>query len=128
MLLAKRVNPEWRDKVPAIVHIDCTARVQTIRREHNERLYLLLKEFEDLTGVPVLLNTSFNIRGEPIVETPADAMKCFLNTGIDYLVMHDILVSKNRSHRYFYPIVKWGSDVATMVKVGTAADLRGEED
>jgi carbamoyltransferase len=125
MLLAKRVVPEWRSKIPAIVHVDGTARVQTVRREHNERLYLLLKEFESLTGVPVLLNTSFNIRGEPIVETPADAMKCFLSTGIDYLAMHDVLISKRPSYKYLYPIMKWGSDVATMVKVGTATDLRG---
>jgi carbamoyltransferase len=83
-----------------------------------------LKEFEALTGVPVLLNTSFNIRGEPIVETPVDAMNCFLSTGIDYLVMHDVMVSKSRYYKYFYPVMKWGSDVATMVKVGTAADLR----
>ena len=124
MLLAKNVEPEWRAKVPAIVHVDGTARVQTVRREHNERLYLLLKEFEALTGVPVLLNTSFNIRGEPIVETPVDAMNCFLSTGIDYLVMHDVMVSKSRYYKYFYPVMKWGSDVATMVKVGTAADLR----
>jgi carbamoyltransferase len=125
MLLAKRVTPEWRSKVPAIVHVDGTARVQTVRPEHNERLYLLLKEFEALTGIPVLLNTSFNIRGEPIVESPADAMKCFLSTGIDYLAMHDLLISKRSSYKYLYPIMKWGSDVATMVKVGTAADLRG---
>ena len=64
------VRPEWRDKMPAIVHVDGTARVQTVRREENERLYQLLKEFEALTGVPVLLNTSFNVKGEPIVETP----------------------------------------------------------
>lgn len=126
MLLAKNVAPEWRDRVPAIVHVDGTARVQTVRREHNERLYLLLKEFEALTGVPVLLNTSFNIRGEPIVETPADAMKCFLSTGIDYLALHDILITKNRLYTYLYPLVKWGQDVATMVKVGTAADLRSQ--
>jgi carbamoyltransferase len=125
MLLAKRVAPEWLNKVPAIVHVDGTARVQTIRREHNERLYLLLKEFENLTGVPVLLNTSFNIRGEPIVETPADAMKCFLSTGIDYLAMHDLLISKSPHFRYFNPILKWGSDVGTMVKVGIGADLKG---
>lgn len=124
MLLAKNVMPEWRDKVPSIVHVDGTARVQTVRREHNERLYLLLKEFETLTGVPVLLNTSFNIRGEPIVETPADAMKCFLSTGIDYLAMHDLLIAKNPYYKYLYPLMKWGSDVATMVKVGTGADLR----
>jgi len=124
MLLAKNVLPEWRDKVPAIVHVDGTARVQTVRREHNERLYLLLKEFEALTGVPVLLNTSFNIRGEPIVETPLDAVKCFLSTGIDCLAMHDLLITKNRYYRAFYPIMRWGQDVATMVKVGTAADLK----
>lgn len=128
MLLAKNVVPEWRDKVPAIVHVDGTARVQTVRREHNERLYLLLKEFEALTGIPVLLNTSFNIRGEPMVETPADAMKCFLSTGIDYLAMHDLLIAKNQYYRVFYPIMKWGQDVGTMVKVGTGADLTQGED
>jgi carbamoyltransferase len=127
MLLAKRVRPEWKDKVPAIVHVDGTARVQTIRREHNERLYRLLKEFEKITGVPVLLNTSFNIRGEPIVETPANAMKCFLSTGIDYLAMHDLLTAKSRYYRFFYPIMKWGSDVALMIRIGIGADL-GQDD
>jgi carbamoyltransferase len=98
-----------------------------VRREHNERLYRLLLAFEKLTGVPVLLNTSFNIRGEPIVETPADAMKCFLSTGIDCLAMHDLLIGKSRYYGLFYPIMKWGSDVATMIKVGTGTDLgRGE--
>ena len=79
MLLAKRVRPEWRDRIPAIVHVDGTARVQTIRKNQNEPLYRLLKEFEALTGVPVLINTSFNVKGEPIVETPEDAMECFLH-------------------------------------------------
>jgi len=123
MLLAKRVRPEWQDKIPAIVHVDGTARVQTIRQEHNERLYMLLKEFEKITGIPVLLNTSFNIRGEPIVETPADAMKCFLSTGIDYLAMHDTLIEKARYYRFFYPVIKWGSDVALMIRIGIGADL-----
>jgi carbamoyltransferase len=128
MLLAKRVAPEWLDKIPSIVHVDGTARVQTVRREHNERLYLLLKEFEALTGVPVLLNTSFNIRGEPIVETPTDAMKCFLSTGIDYLAMHNMLIAKSPYYKYFYPLIKWGQDVGTMVKVGVGADLKGSGD
>src|SRR5207244_3230819 len=78
MLLTKRVRPQWRDKVPAVVHVDGTARVQTVRLEHNERLYRLLEDFEAITGVPVLLNTSFNVKGEPIVETPEDAINCFL--------------------------------------------------
>jgi carbamoyltransferase len=124
MLLAKRVTPAWKDRVPAIVHVDGTARVQTVSREHNERLYLLLEEFDQLTGVPVLLNTSFNIRGEPIVETPADAMKCFLSTGIDYLALHDMLIAKSPYYRVLYPLMKWGSDVATMVKIGIGADVK----
>jgi carbamoyltransferase len=94
MLLAKRVRPEWQDKIPAIVHVDGTARVQTVRQAHNEYLYKLLKEFDSITGVPVLLNTSFNVKGEPIVETPADAIKCFLTTGMDYLVLHNLLIAK----------------------------------
>ena len=70
MLIAKHVRPEWRDKIPAIVHVDGTARVQTVRQDQNEVLYRLLKEFDAITGVPVLINTSFNVKGEPIVETP----------------------------------------------------------
>jgi carbamoyltransferase len=99
MLLAKRVRPDWQDKIPAIVHADGTARVQTVREAYNKQLYRLLKEFEAITGVPVLLNTSFNVKGEPIVETPDDAIKCFLSTGMDYLVLHNMLISKKRSPR-----------------------------
>ena len=123
MLLAKNVRSEWRDKIPAIVHVDGTARVQTVRREHNERLHRLLKEFEKITGVPVLLNTSFNVKGEPIVETPGDAVKCFLGTGIDYLALHDMLISKGPLYKIFYPFSKWCSDVALMIRVGVGADL-----
>ena len=106
MLRAKHVRPEWRDRIPAVVHVDGTARVQTVRREHNERIYNLLMEFEKLTGVPVLVNTSFNIRGEPIVETPQDAMNCFIYTGIDYLALHDTLVAKNVLYKIFSPFIK----------------------
>ena len=74
MLLAERVRPEWRDRIPAIVHVDGTARIQTVRQDQNERLYRLLKAFDAITGVPVLVNTSFNVKGEPIVETPEDAI------------------------------------------------------
>ncbi|MGH6865662.1 MAG: carbamoyltransferase family protein [Methyloceanibacter sp.] len=128
MLLAKQVHPEWKEKVPAIVHADGTARVQTVRREHNERLYRLIQEFEKITGVPVLLNTSFNIRGEPIVETPADAMNCFLSTGIDYLALHDMLIAKTRYYRMLYPTMKWGSDVATMIRIGVGAEEANREE
>lgn len=115
MLIAKNVRPEWRDKIPAIVHVDGTARVQTVREETNPTLYRLLKEFDALTGVPVLINTSFNVKGEPIIETPRDAVICFLTTGIDHLVMHDTLVSKNPMHRIVGPLVNTYTEVATMV-------------
>src|SRR5262249_16841121 len=102
MLVVKRVRPEWVDRIPGIVHVDGTARVQTVRKEHNERLHRLLTEFDALTGVPVLINTSLNVKGEPIVETPEDAVACFMGTGIDYLALHDMLIGKNR----LYPVLK----------------------
>jgi carbamoyltransferase len=116
MLLAKRVRPEWRDRIPAVVHVDGTARVQTVRQETNDVLYRLLKAFEALTGVPVLVNTSFNIKGQPIVETPEDAMECFLTTGIDCLILHDTFVEKNWLHRFAMPVVRVYSDVRAIVR------------
>lgn len=106
MLRAKQVKPEWKDRIPAIVHVDGSARVQTVRREQNPRMYELLTEFEKLTGVPVLVNTSFNIKGEPIVETPQQAMNCFVYTGIDYLAMHDTLFAKNALYKAVSPFIK----------------------
>jgi carbamoyltransferase len=115
MLIAKPVRPEWRARIPAIVHVDGTARIQTVREATNPMLYRLLKEFDALTGVPVLINTSFNIKGEPIVETPRDAVNCFLNTGIDNLVMHDMVVSKAAMHKVVAPLVRTYTDVANLV-------------
>ena len=122
MLLAKPVRPEWKDKIPSIVHVDGTARVQTVRQETNPPLYRLLKEFEALTGVPVLLNTSFNVKGEPIVETPRNAVECFLNTDIDYLALHDLLISKSALHRVILPVLKFYSDVSAIVRASGKAD------
>ena len=119
MLIAKAVRPEWRDRIPAVVHVDGTARVQTVRESTNPALYRLLKEFEELTGVPVLINTSFNVKGEPIVETPDDAMQCFLATGIDHLVLHDTVVSKGPLHKVVTPLMRTFGDVADLVKVGS---------
>ncbi|NTV53599.1 MAG: carbamoyltransferase [Candidatus Firestonebacteria bacterium] len=85
------------DKVsllPAITHVDGTARLQTIHAETNPRFHALLKAFEKLSGVPVLLNTSFNVMGEPIVESPLDAIRCFYSTGLDYLVMGNFVIGK----------------------------------
>ena len=121
MLIAKPVRKEWRDKIPAIVHVDGTARIQTVREETNPTLYRLLKEFDALTGVPVLINTSFNVKGEPIVETPRDAVACFLTTGVDNLILHDTLVSKTAMHRIVAPLVNTYTDVATLVSSSTQA-------
>lgn len=87
MLFVHRVRPEVQALLPAITHVDGTARVQTVRREDNALFYDLLREFEKLRGVPVLVNTSFNVMGEPIVNTPRDAIACFQNTGIDALAL-----------------------------------------
>jgi carbamoyltransferase len=121
MLLAKRVRPEWKDRIPAIVHVDGTARVQTVDAASNGVLYRLLKEFDAITGVPVLLNTSFNVKGEPIVETPLDAMACFLETGIDYLVLHDTLIGKAPLHKVLTPIIKVYADVGSLVRTAMRA-------
>jgi carbamoyltransferase len=124
MLVVKRVRPEWRDKIPAIVHVDGTARVQTVRQDQNERLYRLLKEFDAITGVPVLLNTSLNVRGEPIVETPGDALACFLATGIDYLALHDMLIAKNRFYKIFSPFRNAYSEMSSVVRRGLEVEIR----
>jgi len=124
MLLVKRVRPEWQHKIPAIVHVDGTARVQTVREEQNERLYRVLKEFDAITGVPVLLNTSLNVKGEPIVETPADAVACFLGTGIDYLALHDMLIAKSVLHRFFAPLGRAYSEMSSVVQRGLAVEPR----
>ena len=121
MLVAMNVRPHWRDKIPAIVHVDGTARIQTVREQDNPLLYRLLKEFDALTGVPVLLNTSFNVKGEPIVERPHDAVECFLTTGIDYLILHDLIMSKTKLHRVLTPVLGVYADVRAIVQTGMNA-------
>ncbi len=83
------------DKVPAVVHVDGTGRVQTVTKSANGLFYELVRRFYEKTGVPILLNTSFNIMGEPIVETPEDALLCFQTAGIDFCVIEDRLFSKS---------------------------------
>ncbi|MDQ6960284.1 MAG: carbamoyltransferase C-terminal domain-containing protein, partial [Mariprofundaceae bacterium] len=83
-----------RSKLPAITHVDYSARIQTVHEETNPRYYRLLKSFEEKTGCPVLVNTSFNVRGEPIVCTPEDAYRCFMRTEMDYLAIENFLLAK----------------------------------
>lgn len=83
------------DEIPACVHVDKTARVQTVTEEQNEKLHSLIQHFEQLTSTPVLINTSFNRRGEPMVHSPEDALRTFVYSELDYLILNNILLSKN---------------------------------
>lgn len=83
-----------RSDIPAVTHVDCSARVQSVHRKTNERFWSLLQEFKAVTDYGMLVNTSFNVRGEPIVCTPADAYRCFMRTEMDYLVVENYLFTK----------------------------------
>lgn len=96
MLRVVPVLPEKRKHLAAVTHVDGTARVQTITERDNPRVYHLIESFEKITSIPVILNTSFNVAGSPIVETPRDAIECYLSTGIDVLVLGDFIVKKPR--------------------------------
>ena len=87
-----------RSIIPAVTHVDYSARIQTVHKETNLRFYNLIDEFEQQTDCPVLINTSFNVRGEPIVYSPEDAYRCFMRTEMDYLVMENILLAKPNQH------------------------------
>lgn len=89
-----------KDKIPATLHEDFTGRVQTVNEKQNSKFYKLLSEFYKLTNVPVLLNTSFNDNGEPIVETPKDAMVMFCKSDLDYLIIGDYIIKKNDDRRF----------------------------
>ena len=91
--LRQRVNIV-RSTVPAVTHVDYSARIQTVDEERHGRFYRLLKTFERLTGCPVLVNTSFNVRGEPIVCRPDEAYRCFAATDMDALVLEDCVLLK----------------------------------
>ena len=94
MLRVVAVRREVRDRVPAIVHVDGSARVQTVSSQDNREYWRLILEFSRISGVPLVLNTSFNVQGKPIVETPADAVACFSSTAIDVLWMPPKVLSK----------------------------------
>jgi carbamoyltransferase len=94
-----------RSKIPAVTHVDYSARVQTVHQKTNPKYYKLIKKFKSITGCPVLVNTSFNIRGEPIVCTPEDAFKCFMGTNLDILVIENFIMYKedqNKILKKFY--------------------------
>jgi carbamoyltransferase len=97
MLFVFDVKPDKAERIPAVRHVDGTARIQTINRQQNEPYYDLLAAFKERTGVPVLVNTSFNTRGEPIVCSPRDAVECFWTSPLDALVIGPFLLEKEIS-------------------------------
>jgi len=96
MLLVGEVLKSRREEIPAVTHVDGSARVQTVSKDGNPGFYRLISEFKKTTGCSVILNTSFNVRGGPIVESPAQAYRCFMRTGMDCLVMETFFLEKNR--------------------------------
>ncbi len=109
MLMVYPVKKEWREKIPSVTHVDGSGRLQTIEIKDNPLYYALIKEFGKLSGIPILVNTSFNIRGEPIVCTPYDAYRCMMGTGIDCLVIGKYLVKREDNLQD-----KWDSEKAAI--------------
>jgi carbamoyltransferase len=96
MLFNSTVREDKKHKIPAVTHVDGTCRIQVVNKDQNRKLFELLTRFFEITGIPVLLNTSFNIiKGEPIVETPSDAIKSFLNSRLDNLILHNTFIEPN---------------------------------
>ena len=89
-----------RSSIPAVTHVDYSARIQTVNKKTNKIYYDLISKFKELTGCPVLVNTSFNVRGEPIVNTPTDAFNCFMGTELDYLVIGNCILDKIDQENY----------------------------
>src|SRR5690606_28918033 len=94
MLFVYEVSPDKADKIPAVRHVDGTARVQTVNASQHPEYYALLKAFKEKTGVPVLVNTSFNTLGKPIVCSPRDAVECFWTSPFDALIIGSYLIEK----------------------------------
>src|SRR3989338_4101836 len=105
MLMVYPIKKRGQKKIPSVTHVDGSGRLQTVRRHQNPPYYDLIKKFGELSGIPILINTSFNIRGEPIVCTPYDAYKCMMGTGIDCLVMGTFLIKREEN-----PQDKWDSE------------------
>ncbi len=85
-----------RSEIPAVTHVDYTARIQTVTKKTNSRYYDLILKFKEKTGCPVIVNTSFNVRGEPIVCSPVDAFNCFMGTELDYLIIGNCILDKTQ--------------------------------
>jgi len=110
MLMVYPIFAKWHKKIPSVTHVDGSGRLQTIRKPQNPLYYNLIKKFGKLSGIPILINTSFNIRGEPIVCTPQDAYKCMMGTGIDYLVIGKFLIKREDNPKDSWDSEKYAND------------------
>ena len=88
-----------RSKIPAVTHVDYSARLQTVSKRFNNKFYKLIKKFKQMTKCPLLINTSFNVRGEPIVCSPKDAIECFMATNLDALVIENYFIIKKEQDK-----------------------------
>jgi carbamoyltransferase len=110
MLMVYPIKKRWHKTIPAVTHVDGSGRLQTVRRNQNILYYDLIKEFGKLSNIPILINTSFNIRGEPIVCTPYDAYKCMMGTGIDYLIIGKFLIRRKDNQKDMWDSEKNAKD------------------
>ncbi len=90
-----------RSEIPAVTHVDYSSRIQTVSKNTNKYFYDLISKFKEITGCPLIINTSFNVRGEPIVNTPKDAFDCFMGTELDFLVIGNCILDKNKQNMIF---------------------------
>ena len=110
MLMVYPIKKKWHKRMPAVTHVDGSGRLQTIRRHQNPLYYDLIKEFGKISEMPILINTSFNIRGEPIVCTPYDAYKCMMGTGIDCLLIGNFLVERKDNQKDMWDSERYARD------------------
>ncbi len=110
MLMVYPIKKKKQPLIPAVTHVDGSGRLQVIRKEQNPLYYAVIKEFGKKSKTPILINTSFNIRGEPIVCTPHDAYKCMMGTGIDYLVMGKYLIKREDNPQHMWDSEKYATD------------------
>ena len=110
MLMVYPIKKKYHKRIPAVTHVDGSGRLQIIRRFQNPLYYDIIKEFGKLSGIPILINTSFNIRGEPIVCSPYDAYKCIMGTGIDYLVIDMFLIKREDNPQDMWDSEKYAKD------------------
>ncbi|MAF37091.1 hypothetical protein CL622_08310 [archaeon] len=110
MLMVYPIRESWKKRIPSVTHVDGTGRLQTIGYDQNPNYYNLIKAFGKLSSIPILINTSFNIRGEPIVCTPYDAYRCMMGTGIDYLIMDKFLIKRSDNLQHAWDSEKEAKD------------------